>query len=188
MSMSGSLPGSKKGSIMKLNRRQLLLAGLGGAGAAFLGFASWYQAGESVPDFLLTDDWHFFEEKERLILSVIVPVLLSESLLEGRLEQQLRRMDEAVSYLSATQQRELRELMNALESKVSRVILSGSLIHWNNISPEAVDALLESWRDSYLDLLKQAYAGLKELTYAAWYGTDDSWQLLGYDGPLRVKP
>jgi len=55
-------------------------------------------------------------------------------------------------------------------------------------SGEAQDKVLKAWSESRIDLRKQGFAALKGLCMVAYYRHDETWALLGYDGPLVKKP
>ena len=63
------------------------------------------------------------------------------------------------------------------------LIFSGQFSHIDSLSAAQKVALLNAWRFSYVDLLKVAFTGLKELVFAAFYGNPDNWNILNYQKP-----
>jgi hypothetical protein len=47
-------------------------------------------------------------------------------------------------------------------------------------------AALQSMRLSRISLRQQAYQGLHDLVYAAYFSGKESWQVLGYPGPVDL--
>ena len=184
---------------MNNSRRRFLIQSFAAAGVAVTGKLFWVSSEEFVPE-IFTDDssWLFLEPDDRLVLAMITPVLLdgvngdvialqqSNKLRGEHLVIYLKNFDQALTMLSTTQQKEFKELLKTLRSMLGRVVMAGIWTSWNNASAETIDKMLHNWRTSFIDLLKVAYIGLKELSYATWYGNPDSWQGIGYPGPPEI--
>ncbi|MBU2115816.1 MAG: hypothetical protein KKE94_18805, partial [Gammaproteobacteria bacterium] len=78
---------------------------------------------------------------------------------------------------------ELNQLFNLLANRISQLGLTGHISSLPDLSIAQRLQLLNQWRDSYLALLQQAYHGLRELLYGAYYGQIEHWQALGYTAP-----
>jgi len=139
-----------------------------------------------------TDDehWTFLEPDERLVLAVITPVILDgvlpEKLSDARLVSYLKDFDHSLSLLTKAQQKEFKELLSLLISLIGRVVMAGVWTTWNAVPSSTIDKMLTNWRNSYIDLIKVAYIGLKELSYATWYGNPENWTSIGYPGPPEL--
>lgn len=173
-----------------LTRRQLLLGSLiGGAALAGLTLAL-APRDEPTPaaaplQFLTADDV--------LVLTALLPVLLDgalatePSLRARQIAALLQRLDQAVLHLYPRSRAELRELFQLLENKAGRVVLAGVWSNWAQASAADKHGFLLHWRDSFLDLLQTAYAGLHNLVMASFYGDPNNWTLVGYAGPPQVR-
>jgi hypothetical protein len=179
--------------MVNLSRRQLLISSLSLASAFTLGGVYWFHTEESIPSELDDDSqWQFLTKDQRLVLSVIVPVIIQSTeitkdvLTVEQVKQQLQRIDQAIMFLTATQKQDLLQLLEGLTSKFSRLILTSSIVNWNRVSATEVQEVLIAWRYSMLALLQYAYLSLKELIYAAWYGDPNQWSAIDYPGPPKL--
>ena len=82
--------------------------------------------------------------------------------------------------LPLTQQQQLSQLFLLLEQELTRLALTGNWLSLNELPVQTRLGLLSAWRDSYLALLQQAYCGLRELLFAAYYGQPPHWAALNY--------
>lgn len=164
-----------------MDRRQFILSGIALAAAASLGAGlsiyGWRQS-------LNADD-----NNRNLVLSAILPALLygalprDASLAAMELERTKAAVNDFLLFLPLRQQQELHQLFNLLANHISQLGLTGHLTQLVDLSIQQRLALLDSWRDSYLGILQQAYHGLRELLYGAYYGQPEHWQALAYTAP-----
>ena len=164
-----------------MDRRQFILSGIALAAAASLGAGlsiyGWRQS-------LNADD-----NNRNLVLSAILPALLygalprDASLAAMELERTKAAVNDFLLFLPLRQQQELHQLFNLLANRISQLGLTGHLTQLADLSIQQRLALLDSWRDSYLELLQQAYHGLRELLFGAYYGQPEHWQALAYTAP-----
>ncbi len=87
---------------------------------------------------------------------------------------------EFLPFLPLTQQQQLSQLFLLLEQELTRLALTGNWLSLTELPVQTRLGLLAAWRDSYLALLQQAYAGLRELLFAAYYGQPTHWTTLNY--------
>lgn len=164
-----------------MDRRQFILSGIALAAAASLGAGlsiyGWRQS-------LNADD-----NNRNLVLSAILPALLygalprDASLAAMELERTKAAVNDFLLFLPLRQQQELHQLFNLLANRISQLGLTGHLTQLADLSIQQRLVLLDSWRDSYLGVLQQAYHGLRELLYGAYYGQPEHWQALAYTAP-----
>ena len=160
-----------------MDRRQFIFSGLALAASASLGVTLWQQSVQ--PD---SDNRHW-------VLAALLPALLYGVLPEDPTlaQQQIARTQRAVSdfmpYLPLRQQQELHQLFNLLANRLGQLGLTGQISNLAELSIVQRLELLQRWRDSYLNLLQQAYHGLRELLYGAYYGQSEHWQALAYSAP-----
>ena len=173
-----------------LTRRQLLLGSLlGGAALAGLTLSLAPADDAAAPQ----PELKFLTGDDALILSALIPVLLDGALSsDANIQQQqvqtvIRRLDEALRHLYPRTRAELRELFDLLGNKAGRVTLAGIWSNWASASLHDKNEFLNDWRESFLDLLQTAYAGLHNLVMASFYGDSANWALVGYAGPPQVR-
>ncbi|MAD76533.1 MAG: hypothetical protein CML20_17385 [Rheinheimera sp.] len=164
-----------------MDRRQFILSGIALAAVASigatLGIYGWQKSMDAD------------ENNRELVLSALLPALLYGALPEDATlaAAELNRTQTAIGdflpFLPLRQQQELHQLFNLLANRISRLGLTGHLTQLADLSIQQRLALLESWRDSYLGVLQQAYHGLRELLYGAYYGQPEHWQALAYTAP-----
>ena len=173
-----------------LTRRQLLLGSLiGGAALAGLTLSLAPSDDAAAPQPELT----FLTGDDALILTALIPALLDGALSADAATRQqqinavIRRLDEALRHLYPRTRAELRELFDLLGNKAGRVTLAGVWSNWSHASLQDKNEFLNAWRDSFLDLLQTAYAGLHNLVMASFYGDSANWALVDYAGPPQVR-
>lgn len=160
-----------------MDRRQFIFSGIALAASASLGVSLWQHSLQ--PD---TDN-------RQWVLAALLPALLYGVLPQDptMAQQQIARTQQAVSdfmpYLPVRQRQALHQLFNLLANRLSQLGLTGQFSNLPELSVMQRLALLQQWRDSYLNLLQQAYHGLRELLYGAYYGQSEHWQALAYTAP-----
>ena len=164
-----------------MDRRKFILTGisLGAAASLGSGLAIWGWQHSLAPD----------SSNRDLVLSALLPALLYGALPEdatlaaAELERTKTALSDFLPFLPQRQQQELNQLFNLLANRISQLGLTGNVISLTKLSLSQRLQLLNQWRDSYLALLQQAYHGLRELLYGAYYGQSEHWQALGYTAP-----
>jgi len=164
-----------------MDRRQFILSGIALGAAASLGsglaICGWQQS-------LAADS-----SNRDLVLSALLPALLYGALPQDATlaSTELNRSKTAIAdflpFLPLRQQQELNQLFNLLAKHITRLGLTG---HFSSLAELTINQrlqLLNHWRDSYLSVLQQAYHGLRELLYGAYYGQSEHWQALAYTAP-----
>jgi len=162
-----------------MDRRQFILSGiaLGTATSLGIGSLSWQRSLQQHND------------NRDLVLSALLPALLYGALPQDATlaATELNRTKAAVAdfmpFLPQRQQQELHQLFNLLANRVTQLALTGHIAALPQLSIAQRLQLLSQWRDSYLSLLQQAYHGLRELLYGAYYGQSEHWQALAYTPP-----
>jgi len=164
-----------------MQRRQFIMLGLA-AGATLA-------TGLTLYPMLAGADKNQQQRDASLVLDALLPAILLGALPTAEAEQQqaLRSTRQAVldylPFLPKRQQAELQQLFFLLSQQLTRLALTGHVLTLGELSLEQRLQLLSSWRDSYLQLLQQAYHGLRELLLAAYYGQPAHWQVLAYTAP-----
>ena len=164
-----------------MDRRQFILSGiaLGAAASLGTGLAIWGWQQSLAAD----------SSNRDLVLSALLPALLygalpqDATLASTELNRSKTAIGDFLPFLPLRQQQELNQLFNLLANRISQLGLSGHLSSLPELSIAQRLQLLNQWRDSYLALLQQAYHGLRELLYGAYYGQSEHWQALAYTAP-----
>lgn len=162
-----------------MDRRQFILSGiaLGTAASLGIGSVSWQCSLQQRDD------------NRDLVLSALLPALLYGALPQDATlaATEINRTKTAISdfmpFLPQRQQQELHQLFNLLANRVTQLALTGHITALAQLSISQRLQLLNQWRDSYLSLLHQAYHGLRELLYGAYYGQSEHWPALAYTAP-----
>lgn len=159
-----------------MDRRQFILSGIALGAAASLGIYGWQSSFDENND------------NRDLVLSALLPALLYAALPEDTtMTDQVNRTKTAISdfmpYLAKRQQQELQQLFNLLANQITQLALTGYSTALSELTIPQRWQLLINWRDSYLAVLQQAYHGLRELLFAAYYGQPEHWQAIKYTAP-----
>ena len=160
-----------------MNRRQFLFSGLALGASGSLLLAGW--------QFSLNPD----EDNRGWVLSAILPALLygalpeDATLAQAALQRSKTAVNDFIGFLPLSQQQQLHQLFNLLANRLSQLALTGHLAALPALNMTQRLSLLNSWRDSYLLILQQAYHSLRELLYAAFYVQPHHWQQLNYTAP-----
>ncbi|MCM5678418.1 hypothetical protein M8A51_02610 [Schlegelella sp. S2-27] len=102
---------------------------------------------------------------------------------EQELARQIARVEEFVSALPRATRSELSQLVGLLGTAPGRVALAGLHADWTEASVPDVQQALESMRQSRLELRRQAYHALRDITNGTFYAVPEHWALMGYPGP-----
>ncbi|NRB25779.1 TAT leader-containing periplasmic protein [Shewanella sp.] len=129
------------------------------------------------------------DSEHRLLFSVLLPVFLDDALPEMeqlRIAAQNRTLDairQTILLLPADGQAELEQLLDMLENRLGLLVLTGSMTPLMMRNPHQLIAMLEYWRNSFLDMMVTAYQGLRELVLASYYSCPEHWNRLNYAKP-----
>ena len=129
----------------------------------------------------------FLSEDDQTLLSVFVPVIAASMPDKPDLKTAIYNIDQTISLLPLRTQAELRELLDLLASGFGRLVIAGVWLSWQSSSQDSVHQFLQDWREHTLQLLQQAYVGLHQLITGAIYAEQESWEAIGYPGPLKIS-
>jgi hypothetical protein len=169
-----------------MHRRNLLKLGIAsattlalvGGGFALLHTTAWRNA-------RLTD-------VGRRVLAAIARAVLDGSLPTpaeaqlAALDSHLDRMDATLRALPPSMQAEVGDLLSLLGAAPGRRVLAGLATDWPLATVTEVQDALQSMRTSRIDLRKQAYHALRDLTHAAYFSSSQTWSQFGYPGPTQL--
>ncbi len=103
------------------------------------------------------------------------------------LQAHLDLVDGAIAGFPPAMQAELGQLLTVLSSAAGRRGLAGLGTDWPEAATPAVQAALQSMRDSRLSLREQAYQALRDLHCAVFFSAPQHWSLMGYPGPKSFE-
>lgn len=161
-----------------MNRRQFIFRSLALTLAASTGYAVYQHQSLQGSD-----------NAAVLVLDALLPAVLMGALPAEATAQQLSLQQsrdavlEFLAYLPQSQQQQLHQLFQLLQQDLARLALTGQWLQLADLPLSQRLDLLLSWRDSYFSLLQQAFSGLRELIYGAFYGQPQHWQALSYSAP-----
>jgi hypothetical protein len=102
------------------------------------------------------------------------------------LDAHLERMDATLRALPPSMQTEVGDLLALLASAPGRMALTGLAIDWPLATVPQVQDALQAMCTSRIDLRKQAYQALRDLTHAAYFASAETWTQFGYPGPTKL--
>lgn len=169
-----------------MQRRTLLKLGIGSAlvltiaGAAVTLVQPGLQQGALTP-------------RSRLILTRVAEALIADAWPDAAtlphdkaVDALLIRINTQIAATPDSVQAELSQLLTLMDSAAGRRALIGISSTWDAVGVDELAAALQSMRLSRISLRQQAYQGLHDLVYAAYFSGKESWQVLGYPGPVDL--
>lgn len=129
--------------------------------------------------------------RARLVMARIADAILADawpSMPPAAADQQalLQRVDAQIAAMPGLVQAELSQLLGLMDTLAGRRALVGLASHWEDASLAELTEALQSMRLSRISLRQQAYQGLHDLVYAAYFSGTESWAVLGYPGPVPL--
>jgi hypothetical protein len=131
--------------------------------------------------------------RSRLVLSRVAEAIIADAWPgEGSLPRAaamdalLIRINAQIAGTPDPVQAELSQLLTIMDSAAGRRALVGISSTWDAVGAAEVATALQSMRLSRISLRQQAYQGLHDLVYASYFSGKESWQVLGYPGPMDL--
>jgi choline dehydrogenase-like flavoprotein len=98
------------------------------------------------------------------------------------------RIEARLAQAPAERVRDLRLALTVLGSRAAAFLFSaGSTAPFPRLSPDRQDALLRRWSTSPLTTLRAVYQGVRRLVLAVYYTAPESYDDIGYLGPLHLR-
>ncbi|MCE5983235.1 twin-arginine translocation pathway signal protein [Pseudomonas wadenswilerensis] len=167
-----------------LSRRGLLKLSLGAS--AFLATAGLGASLSGCSAQTPASGFTALRQNDLPIVQALIPVVLAGTKAADNREALLRRLDNKLAALSPAMLKLTRQLFDVLAMAVTRGPLTGIWGSWDNASSAQIEAFLQRWQDSSLNLLRMGHASLLQLLHMAWYELPESWAHCGYPGPPKV--
>lgn len=99
----------------------------------------------------------------------------SEVNVAGRLDQYLSKVDPPVA-------EQIGLLLDIVE--FSPPVFDLKWGRFTSFKESEQDEILASWENSRLDFRRTGFLALKRLSLSAYYGQEETWKAIGYDGPI----
>lgn len=96
--------------------------------------------------------------------------------------------DKAVAGLPPAILKETQDLFAMLGAAPTRALLIGQWTGWADASREDVGRMLTGLRTSSIGLRRAVYMGLRDLVASSYYASADTWEQVGYPGPILHGP
>ncbi|MFV0301173.1 MAG: hypothetical protein ACK5IP_09900 [Paracoccus sp. (in: a-proteobacteria)] len=111
---------------------------------------------------------------------------------EGREQELLTRslavLDQGMSGMAPHMRKELTSVLSLLAFAPARLALTGRWSGWQDASRDEVAQYLTGLRDSDTALRRLVFVTLHDLATSSFYALEESWPLVGYDGPWFTGP
>ena len=175
-------------AIPELSRRVFLRRSLHVAGALTL--APGLSIGCAPADVARAPiDLRVLDPGEWALLGIVADTLIPHG---GAFELGARDVDLATridAFLAAESVAVLRGLSAALLLiEWGSPLASGRVARFSQLGPDERAACIDALCRSRIGLLRDVYAGLKQLCFFSFYAIDATWPAVGYDGPWIAKP
>lgn len=175
------------------NRRSVLKLGL--VGAALVGGGGWIatRLADGNPDALLSNARYLSPAAQQALTRICDAFLhgmLPEDVAtrDAVMQKVIASLDNTIGLTPPHVQKELLDLLQMLTFAPTRLALLGHWQGWDNASRADVTAMLEGLRDSRFALKRFVYVALHDFATAGYYSLEESWQYVGYDGPMLSGP
>ena len=166
-----------------ISRRRFIQAGL--AGSALLATVRWLDAHSATPG---------LDDKATEIVRALVPVVLAGSLpaepatRAKAIDETVEAYGRAVGGLAPAIQEEISEMFSFLSFAPTRIAMAGIGSPWREASARDIEAFLQDWRMSRIELKRAGYRAITQLIQGAWFDNPLSWPAIAYPGPPALSP
>lgn len=171
-----------------LSRRSLLKVGL--LGTALLGTAGLAASLSGCSASTPKAGFAVLRESDLPFLHALIPVMLAGAVSAEKMPQAvagtLVSLDYSLNHVSPELLKLTAQLFDVLAMPITRGPLTGVWGSWQNASSTDVQAFLERWQNSSINLLKMGHASLLQLVMMSWYSRAESWAHCRYPGPPAV--
>lgn len=124
--------------------------------------------------------------------TAIAPVILDKSypasLGDAAPERLLKSLDQLIGTLQEYAQSQLLMLLDVMQVAPLRAAMGAPWANWDQVSHEEIDAFLQSWKSSSIQLKRMGYGSLCKLLCICWYSQPETFVSTGYPGPPKKIP
>ncbi len=179
------LPGEKEG------RRGFLKKGLVGAALLAVGGGTWLVTRRTRPAPALGGGplRALSPEEATVVLAIADRLVPERSGFPRPLEVGVpRKVDAMIALAHPATQKEVRQLLRLFENALTALLFDGQFRPFTASSPRGQDDWLRRWARSRITLRRSGFQALKKLVYAAYFGSPETWEAIGYPGPPPLPP
>lgn len=139
-------------------------------------------------------EFGFLRPQDINLLAAVAPVVVASNFpAQGEPRQQaLARLmisiDKTLLTTSLETQKKIRQLFSLLDFSLFRGVLGGLRKDWSEASEAEIRQFLHRWRDSGMNMLRQGYVVLIQLSTLAYYSEPKNWTQNIYPGPPAHQP
>lgn len=163
-----------------MERRKLLTSTFIGTATLAVGINIWQPW--TLPKLALSED-------NQSLLRVLLPVILDGALpampvdKTRAIERTIEAINKTITSLPTSHKEEIQILFESLNNRLGLLLLTGSITPLLLRQPQQLIKLLDSWRDSFVEMQKYAYLGLRDLIITSFYSCPEHWLFLNYQKP-----
>jgi hypothetical protein len=96
--------------------------------------------------------------------------------------------DQAIGTLPPHMVKEVHDLFAMLGAAPTRALLIGQWTGWADATREDVGHMLTGLRHSSVELRRVVYISLRDMVAGSYYSSPDTWEQVGYPGPMIRGP
>ena len=125
-------------------------------------------------------------------LTALAPVILAGSypgtLADQAPQRLLQALDNLVGTLQDYSRSQLLMLFDVMQVAPIRLAMGAQWGSWKDATPEDIDAFLQGWKTSNIQLKRMGYGSLCKLLCMCWYAQPETFALTGYPGAPKKIP
>lgn len=176
-------------SVRDFSRRQFLRVGLFGSLALSLVSSAALLTGCSSPP--AARGFRLLRETDLKVLRALLPVVLAGALPADKtaasaVEETLHTLDNFLFTTSPGIHKQLAQLFDLLSMPATRYTVVGLRQDWGVASAADIQAFLQRWSHSRVQMLRAGHVGLTQMITMSWYLQPRSWAAIGYVAPRAV--
>ncbi len=122
------------------------------------------------------------------IFDAVLANMLPPNQQQALLITAIATLDNAISSLPPSIQKELIALLNMLTFAPTRFALAGRWSGWHSASRQDVSTWLTTLQHSSINLRRIVFITLHDLATSSFYANPKTWALIGYNGPKLHGP
>lgn len=125
-------------------------------------------------------------------LSALAPVILNKSypgtLADAAPERLTKALDTLIGTLQEYSRGQLMQLFDVMQVAPIRSVMGAQWGSWSDASAEQIEAFLQDWKTSSLQLKRMGYGSLCKLLTMCWYSQPETFVSTGYPGAPKKIP
>jgi hypothetical protein len=174
--------------------RRRFLAAIGGGGATLLGGAGFLFLRPTKPVALPATPLEYFTPREFAIFTAIADALIETpadapgkphcpTIYEAKLAE---KADHYMARNVVDAQKDFHTLLGLFDNALAGFFFCGTTAPFSQMDLEHRRAYLAKWESHSIPLLRSGFIGLKKLTMSCYYASPETWEAIGYPGPMEA--